>query len=176
MYLSLRPIKGQSFRLYFSGNGTRQSSIGTGNASAMPDFIAFSSLTFLLSKDGGSFVSPSNAPVDVSGGRGYVDLTTSEMNADVICFSFYKGTYTGNPATTTAANMIVIYTTISELSAAPTLNSSISDKITAIFQYLFFKRTVTSSQEKLYKSDGTTVLATGELSDDGTIFSKGEPS
>lgn len=167
MYLPFKPIKGQPFRLSFTY------SMVTGTS------FYFTSIEYSgISKDGGQFTETANAPVYIVGDDTsptvtalvpYIDLTAAEMNADVIVVLCKK---TANAAFV----VFTIYTQPAELSAAPTLNSSLTDKITAIFQYLFFKRTVTATQEKLYKSDGSTVLGTGTLSDDATTFSKGQPS
>lgn len=56
----------------------------------------------------------------------------------------------------------------SELSAAPTGSSSKLDKIRGIFQYFFFRRTITEDTETLYKENDTAVLATTAVSDDDT--------
>ncbi len=169
MYLPFRPIKGQSFTLYFSPNDVGQFS---------NSFFGDTALNVTsISKDGGTFTATSNSATNITfdgssdrtKGHFYLVLTATEMTADVITIVF-KGTTTGTAST------MIIYTTLAELSATPTLNSSISDKITAIFQYLFFKRTVTSSAEVLKQSDASTTLGTATLSDDGTTFTKGAVS
>jgi hypothetical protein len=167
MYLPFKPIKGQAFTLY----------LPMVEATTPP---AITSYTYLgISKDGGQFTETTNAATFISTdasdtqgsrGRAFVVLTAAEMNADVIVV------VSNNNGSANQCGNVVIYTTESELATAPTLNSSIADKVKAIFQYLLFKRTVTSTQEKLYKSDNSTVLATGTLSDDGTTFNKGLPS
>lgn len=163
MYLPFNPIKGQAFRLYVN-NMMVSSSSGV----AVP---TIASLTYTISKDAGAFASTTNAAVTITNSKGYIDLTSTEMTADVIIVSWVYGS-----GATTYSDSVIIYTQKAELASAPTLNSPISEKITAIFQYLFFKRTVTSSQEKTFISDGSTVLGTATLSDDGTTFTKGSIS
>lgn len=167
MYLPFKPLKGIAFRIYFTTD--------TSSASAPADPNPFTYIG--ISKDGGQFTETSGTPTQITTdatstastvGCYYLDLTASEMDASAITIRYSR--------TSVANGTLIIYTTVSELAAAPTSSSSISDKITAIFQYLYLKRTVTSTQEKLYKADGSTVLATGTISDDGNTFTKGLPA
>jgi len=64
--------------------------------------------------------------------------------------------------------------TFAELSAPPAATSSLKDKITWVFQWLRNKSTQTSTQRKLYADDGSTVVSTETVSDDGTTYTKGE--
>jgi ribose transport system permease protein len=66
--------------------------------------------------------------------------------------------------------------TFAELSAPPAANSSLKDKITWVFQWLKNKSTQTATQRRLYADDGTTVISTETVSDDGTTYTKGEQS
>ena len=70
----------------------------------------------------------------------------------------------------------VLVETVSELSAPPAANSTLRDKITWIFQWLRNKSTQTATQRRLYADDGTTVVSTETVSDDGTTYTKGEQS
>ena len=163
MYLPFRPMKGQQFVLYMPITEATNTPV-------------LSSYTYLgISKDGGQFTETANSATFITADssdtsatsyRAYVTLTALEMDADVIIVS---GRNNGSSNT---VQQVIIYTTAPELAAVPTLNSSITDKVTAIFQYLFFKRTVTTSVETLYKSDSSTALATLALSDNGTTFTK----
>lgn len=172
-YLPFRPIKGQAFRLYFETPGT--SNLAT-VPNPCPAYVSFSSLTFRISKDGAAATTLTNAPVEYGTGKGYVDLTSTEMNADTISISCNQQSNSNTTNGTNCAVSIIIYTTSSELSSAPTLNSSIADKITALFQYFFFKRTMTASAETLYKDDESTTLASNTVSDNGTTVTKGKIS
>ena len=166
IYLPFKPIKGQEFTLYFDGSFSSTSAPAA-------DWTA---IVFYISKDGGTFTECTNAGNNITHdssntagtrGRGYIVLTATEMDAGVVLVDILSG------GSNSLINTIVIHTTVSELAASPTLNSSIADKITAIFQYLFFKRTVTATTETLKKSDGTTTLGTSTVSDDGTTFTHG---
>lgn len=161
----LNPIKGVAKQIFFQG-----------------DAFAFNNNydQAYIVKDGGAQVLTTNIPVLSTGFSGTsgqarlqasVLLTATEMNADTI--SIWLTTSANHNST---VGYTTFFTQVAELSSVPNLNSSMADKITAIFQYLFFKRTVTASQEKLYKSDDTTILATGTVSDDNTTFTKGKPS
>lgn len=59
-----------------------------------------------------------------------------------------------------------------ELETVPTAASTLQEKLEFIFQYLALKRTATSTLETMHKNDGTTVLGTATLSDNGTLFTK----
>lgn len=166
MYLPFRPIKGQALRVYFATTpeGTTQGTLDTSLASIG------------LSKDGAAFVATTNAVVNISfgisanfNGKFYVDLTASEMDSDIIILA-------GRGASSNAFFQTIIYTTAAELSSSPTLNSSVADKITAIYQYFFNKRAVTATALTLYKADGSTTLGTGTISDDSTTVTKGAVS
>ena len=62
----------------------------------------------------------------------------------------------------------------SELDSIPTSPITLKNMIQFIFQYFRHKRTMTSTQETLYKEDGSTVLGTSQVNDNGTIFTKGK--
>lgn len=64
----------------------------------------------------------------------------------------------------------------SDLSSPPAASSTIFDKIHWLFMLARNKRTSTSTQEKLYKDDGTTVAGTSTVSDDSTTATRGEYS
>lgn len=122
-----------------------------------------------ISKDGGAFSATTNTPAIFGQGWYSLALTASEMTADKILISI-QGSQGFNSSYAVEIN------TYSELNSAPSVNDNLLKKIQAVWQYLFLKRTVTASQETLYKSDNTTVLGTGSLSDNGTTFDKGKQS
>jgi len=165
--LPFKPVKGQAFTYVGSANIV---SATAENYSASP--------TVYISKDGGALNSTANSPTAVyEGSPSYVGyftlaLTSSEMDADFVVVVLRGLAYSGWGENQT----IIIYTIPAELSAAPTVNSSIEEKITALWQYFFFKRTITASAEALFKDDGTTPLASNTLTDDGTTVTKGEIS
>ena len=61
-----------------------------------------------------------------------------------------------------------------ELAAAPTVTSSMKDKIAAVFQYLFGKRIVSSNTETLYKDDGSSILGTAGIVAEDATTTKGK--
>ena len=61
-----------------------------------------------------------------------------------------------------------------ELGSVPNTSGSIRTMIQWNFTYGRNKKTVTSTTESLFKEDGTSVLGTAALTDDGTTFTKGE--
>lgn len=64
--------------------------------------------------------------------------------------------------------------TFAELSALPGASPTIVQMIQWSYQMARFKLTATSSEQKLYKADSSTVLGTSTLSDDGTTFTRGK--
>jgi hypothetical protein len=169
--LEINPIKGVAYRLYFRLYA---------NSPTYPQLPkpGLSDIYIGISKDAGSVALSTNSVVEISNGSGeydvggwyYIDLTATEMNADVICISI------NNDARSAMANAIIIKTVVDELSAIPSKSSTLSQKVTAIFQYLFFKRTMTTSAETLYKDDGSTSLGSNTVSDNGTTVTKGKIS
>lgn len=146
--------------------------------------ISFSSSSVQISKNGGSFNNSTNVVSEIGHGWYSITFTSTEMNTQdiLVCITSTTADPSGNQnyfhnvwLCTTSVGLSPS-TPLSELSSVPTVSDTLGNKIQAIFQYLFNKRTVTSTQEKLYKSDNSTVLGTGTLSDDGTTFTKGTPS
>lgn len=171
-YLPFKPIKGQAFTLYFD----KHSIEGYVNRYGAAEYnISSASFTWGVAKDGGTSTTPTNAVSNKSGNSASLLLTATEMNCDVLVLS---GTYSFDNGSGSGIGggvvTVIIYTQSAELSAVPTLNSSLSDKITAMYQYFFGKRTVTASAETLYKDNGTDALGTSTISDNGTTVSKGK--
>lgn len=169
-FLPFRPIKGQPFRLYFSGVRTDT----TAFAHKAPD-----TNTSYICKDGGSIETTINTIAylgttsNLTNCIQYLDLTAEEMNADVIVLNL-RSFSTKEDIRAIEAIGMTIYTQPEELTSAPSKISSLEDKITALFQYFFGKRTVTATAETLYKDNGSTPLASNTLSDDGTTVTKGK--
>lgn len=61
-----------------------------------------------------------------------------------------------------------------ELASIPNTATTMQKMIQFLFQYFRNKRTVSSTTETMYKEDASTSLGTAAISDDGTIFTKGE--
>lgn len=66
--------------------------------------------------------------------------------------------------------------TFAELASPPAATSSLKDKLTWLFMWAKNKATETATQRKLYADDGTTVVSTETVGDDGTTFSKSKAS
>jgi hypothetical protein len=66
--------------------------------------------------------------------------------------------------------------TFVELTSPPAATSSLKDKLTWLFMWVRNKGTATATQRKLYADDGTTLISTEAITDDGTTFTKGEAS
>jgi hypothetical protein len=66
--------------------------------------------------------------------------------------------------------------TFSELNAPPAATSSLKDKLIYLFMWAKNKATETSTQRKLFADNGTTVVSTETVGDDGTTFTKGKAS
>lgn len=156
---SLPPIRGQAYTHYFIYSNVDEGGFAARDMDA----------SRVISKDGGAFGTTTNGVTSIGLGFYTIVLTATEMDADIVCLNFRDTT--DSPLCARE----IIYTVVGELSTAPASTTSFAQKITAVFQYLFNKRTITSTQEKLYKVDGSTVLATGTLADDGTTFTKGAP-
>lgn len=147
IYFPFKPAKGQSFRLSLSTIGVTEVAPAP---HPLPRFLAFSSLSFSVSKDNGAFNSLTNAPVQITTGKGYVDLTASEMNADVLMIS---ASLSSNSSTgsNSLAQLIVIYTTaassgglslsdtVSNITDLPSSSPTLGEAVSFLYQY-FKKR------------------------------------
>jgi hypothetical protein len=61
-----------------------------------------------------------------------------------------------------------------EPAGVPAANATPMQKWAFMFASIRNRRTTTSTQDKIYADDASTVIATGALSDDGTTFERGE--
>lgn len=88
----------------------------------------------------------------------------------------YDAAKTAASATDVKAQVVAALDTdtYAELTAVPSQPTSIRKMLQWLFTTGQHKKTVTSSQERIYKADGSTVLGTSTLSDDGTTFTKGK--
>jgi len=93
MYLSFKPTKAAAFKVYFEANMLHtlrayDEASKCGRLFFSP--ATLSNFTFSISKDGAAFTSLTNAPIEIDTGHAQVQLTATEMNADVIII---KGLY-----------------------------------------------------------------------------------
>lgn len=63
-----------------------------------------------------------------------------------------------------------------ELGTIPGTTANFGDKVQALFQRFFFKRTQTATVQTLLKADNSTTLGTGSVSDDGVTQTSGKLS
>lgn len=173
-----KPIKGKAFDLpIFYMNTTSNSERGVRDEDTGPHQV-------VISKDDGDFVEVTNTPQYINhldstfnGGYGHyvLTLTADEMNADKIIISAVVRNFQD---TSNESNYFdtIINTVPDELTSVPDKDSSLSEKITAIFQYLIFKRTIDVSEEKMFKSDSTTELGSASVADTGSTVTKGKMS
>lgn len=126
-YLPFRPTKGSAFRLFFSAIGNVNTNPG---AVPLLGFISFGTITTVnIDKDGAGFTTLTNAPVETTTGSGYVDLTATEMNADVVTI-LLKKVGTSSVGVTNIAQAICIYTTTD--SGSGLTNQNIADIANAV--------------------------------------------
>lgn len=143
-----------------------------------------------VSKDGGAFADCTNEATEIAASSGmyYLDLTSTEMDADTV--AVIVKTSTVNAKTTP----IVLYpktdgeftvsleatgmdsVVMSDLSAVPAATASIKAAINWIFEVCRNKRTQTATTETIFKDDGSTSLATSTKSDAAGTFTRGEYS
>ncbi len=81
---------------------------------------------------------------------------------------------TGYSLSSAGIDAILDDTPSAELASLPGTTGSLRTMIQFMFQYIRLRRTVTATQEKMFKNDGTTVLGTAPVADDGTTLSKGK--
>lgn len=110
-----------------------------------------------------------------------VSLTASELNADFINIWLIDQSDPMEwlPACLTITTLDpgvvrIMQTTIAELSAVPAAAATPEQILQFLFMLSRNKLTSTSTEQKLFKDDGSTVAATFALSDDGSTFTRGE--
>lgn len=64
--------------------------------------------------------------------------------------------------------------TVSDLSAVPAANAAVIDAVSFMYMKARNRTTQTSTENKVYKDDASTVMATSTVSDDGTTATRGE--
>lgn len=137
------PVKGQTYRIY----GGSANNDGTNGNPIIPDDISIS-----ISKDGGAFAPATNSPTAISGvgGAFYLDLTTSEMDADVV---FVNIDYIGsNPTlkgidgriiirtTTSGGSGLSLSSTVNDINALPGTAPTLGEAISFLYQYFKNRR------------------------------------
>ena len=107
-----------------------------------------------------------------TGVTGFNDLSAAQVNteADTALTDYGASTPTDVLTQVNAA----LDAAGTELTAIPTTTGTIRQKLNFVFQYFRNKKTVTSTTETLKKEDASTTLGTATVSDDGSVFTKGE--
>jgi hypothetical protein len=124
-----------------------------------------------VSKDAGTFADCTNEATEIATSSGvyYLDLTSTEMNADTVAV-IVKSTTTG--AVTT---VLTIYTySIVEPSAAPTWPATLPGVLGWLLAFGRNKMTQTSTTTTLRNDADNATLSTSTVSDDGTTYTRGE--
>jgi len=119
---------------------------------------------------------------DVAAGRYAWQLLDGGVPVSVgyVTLALVTGEYLGDElkglAAVVNAEVLDVLTvdTFPELAAVPAATSSLKDKLAWLFMWMRNKSTETGTERKLYADDGTTVVGTAAVSDDGVTFTKGE--
>lgn len=163
-YNNIAPTKNSAFRLHFilfDSTTPVESAVITGQSSWT---------TKAISKDSGAFTSLTNSPVEIGNGWYYVDLTSDEMNADIVLvvirvagkpYSTFSIRTTSSGGAGLTAQQVWEYGTRTLTSTIP----SASDIATAVWAYVTRSLTGASgdaiSLEDSIPEDGT--LPAGDL-------------
>lgn len=150
-----------------------------------------------ISKDGGAAANVTNLPTAITMGNGAVwkfQLTADEMQAAQVVVTvvdsatkavddqaFIVETYgdsSGQHALDldTTVDTAVWSKAMSELSSVPGVTGSVLQALEWLFVLARNKREQTSTEETLYKDDGTTEIATAGKTDDGVTMTRSEYS
>jgi hypothetical protein len=171
------PLKNTAFRLYFTAY----------DSSGVP-VTAFTSPDSEVSKDGAAYSDCTAEATYVGHGSGYIDLTSTEMNADHVSYSFectegstiiqlYPAEDADIRTRVVEMSTAVVDAILDEVcpepssipaAAAMTLREAAAIAVMAILS----PNTATSTTRVLKKRDGTTV-GTATRSDDDTTYNQG---
>jgi hypothetical protein len=94
-------------------------------------------------------------PTDSTGKTSFNDITTAQVNAEVV-------------------DALVTDTYAEPGQGTPAATTSLKDKIGYIYKFLRNRKTATSSQLSVYNDDATTVDHKSAISDNGTTYDEGE--
>lgn len=157
--------------------------------------------TVTISKNGGSFASPAGSVTEIANGWYQVAANATDNNtlgplilhatasgADptdtifrVVAFDPDSTTNfaavsvtTNNDKTGYALSSAGLDSISTTPPSSPIGSWTFREKLVMLFRRFYGKATVTASQLKSYATDGTTVLATNTLSDNGTTQTQGE--
>ena len=154
------PVKNQAFRVTFDLR-LNTGALNTGAAG----------LDSEVSKDAGTFTDCTNEATEIatSSGHYYLDLTSTEMDADTVCIQIKSST------TNAVTQTIVLYpVSITEPSAVPSWPTDIEKALAWLIALARNKMTQTSTTTTLRNDADSGNLATSGVSDDGTTYTRGE--
>ena len=154
------PIKNAAFRVTFDLRLTT----GAVNTGA-------TGLDSEISKDGGTFADCTNEATEIATSSGvyYLDLTSTEMNADTVAIRV-KSTNTNN-----MDQVLVLYpVSITEPTAAPTWPMSLEGALGWLGALARNKTTQTNTTTTLRNDADSANISTSTVSDDGTTYTRGE--
>lgn len=124
-----------------------------------------------ISKDGGTFTDCTNEATEIATSSGvyYLDLTSTEMNADTVAIRV-KSTNTNN-----MDQVLVMYpVAITEPAAAPTWPMSMEGVLGWLGALSRNKTTQTATTTTLRNDPDSANISTSTVSDDGTTYVRGE--
>lgn len=131
---------------------------------------ALTALAASVSKDGGAYASCTNSPVQQgTTGIVYVDLTTTEMNANQVIVKFTS-------SLANAVDVIVPITPLEWASASGRGNSRFEQLLRKVFEFCANLMTRSSSSMTVYCDDGTTASLTCTVTEGDTTGTRGAMS
>lgn len=144
-------------------------------------------LTITLSKDGGAFAAATPTITERGNGWYNVSLTNAASHTNTLGELVVRATATGADPGEKTVNIVEhtaadIYNAMmdagAEVTTLPGSAGSLHNKMVAVYQGMFHKRTVnkTTKVYTLYKANGTDTWVTGAVDDDGTTWSVGSMS
>lgn len=135
--------------------------------------------TVTLSKNGGSFASPSGAVSEI--GSGWYKVAGNATDQNTLGPLILHATGTGADATEAVYEVVTgdAYAALTANRAepgqgAPSATTSMLAKLDYIYKAWRNKKTQTATTTSLFADDGTTVDQKSTVSDDGTTFTSGE--
>lgn len=154
------PVKNQAFRATFDLR-LNTGALNTGAAG----------LDSEVSKDAATFADCTNEATEIatSSGHYYLDLTSTEMNADTVCVQVKSST------TNAVTQTLVLYpVSITEPSSAPSWPTDPEKALGWLVALARNKVTQTATTTALRNDADGADLSTSTVSDDGTTYTRGE--
>jgi hypothetical protein len=153
------PIKNAAFRVTF----------GIFNASTGALITGATGLDSEVSKDGAAFADCTNEATEISQGIYYLDLTSTEMNADTVAV-IVKST------STNAVPVVLAFypVAITEPAGVPAWPMGLEGAMAWLMALARNKMTQTATTTTLRNDADSATIATSTVSDDATTYTRGE--